>query len=278
MPRFVVCMIFLLRAYVQGQTCWQWYLYDKTNPRAYAADSNFTTLEFNAAPMNMIENIPPSSFNSPVVPMQFSALIFERKSYYNWFTPLGAPATEVGTPYNVGVRSSSFPTEFHGIGISNRDILGDREGEIQANNMIQMDTLAAQTAYPSAADLFIKVASCQIGQSYGFYGSNVAGQLGTYLGFQGQLANDRQAVAVPNWKKYRYLGVKALSPTGLSAHTNVLVQSVYMGTGCKPPLYYYPSGYKNGGSSTVIAKKTNKPNFKPSKKPVKAKPSKNKPV
>ena len=52
----------------------------------------------------------------------------------------------------------------------------------------------------------MRVASTQGGQSYAFYGSNVAGQLGTYLGFQGQTINDQQAVAVPLWRNYRYIG------------------------------------------------------------------------
>ena len=156
--------------------------------------------------MSLVENVAPTSFISPAVPMQFSAFVLSKVGVTNFFTALGAPATTMGTPYNVGLRSYSPPTEMHGLGMSNHDIAGDREGEIQSNNMVQIDTLAAKSAYPSAADLFVRVSSVQVGQSYGFYGSNVFGQLGAFLGFQGQLINDQQAVAVPQWKKYRYIG------------------------------------------------------------------------
>ena len=71
--------------------------------------------------------------------------------------------------------------------------------------MIQIDTLAAKKTNP-AADLLIRVASVQAGQAYAFYGSNVQGQVGKYLGFTGQNVNDQQAVAVPLWRNYRYIG------------------------------------------------------------------------
>ena len=105
------------------------------------------------------------------------------------------------------MRSASARTEYHGLGITvEASGVGDAEGEIDPNFMIQIDTAAAKSKNPSAADLIIIVASVQAGQSYAFYGSNTAGVLGTYLGFQGQTANDQQAVAVPLWRNYRYIG------------------------------------------------------------------------
>ena len=85
--------------------------------------------------------------------------------------------------------------------------LGDSEGEIDPENMVQIDTLAAKKANPLAADLIIRVASVQAGQAYAFYGSNVLGQLGTYLGWTGSPPDDTKAVAVPLWRNYRYIGM-----------------------------------------------------------------------
>ena len=158
--------------------------------------------------MNALENIAPSSFVSPSVPMTFSGYQFNNLAgVSNLYLTTGVPATLTGTPFQIGLRSSSMKTEYHGMGVTvEASGQGDTEGEIDPNFMIQMDTAAAKAKNPSAADLIVRVASTQGGQSYAFYGSNVAGQLGTYLGFQGQTINDQQAVAVPLWRNYRYIG------------------------------------------------------------------------
>ena len=43
-------------------------------------------------------------------------------------------------------------------------------------------------------------------------------------------------------------------------HTNVLLQTVYIGTGCKPPMLFYPPGYTAGKSGPVVK---GVPSFRP---------------
>ena len=183
----------------------QWYLYHPTNPAAYNVDIGSNTYTFQASPFMAMENVAPTTFLT--VPLAFYGFAFtDLTGVANLYSATGVPATLTGTPFNLGLRSSSPATEKHGLGITKVGIVGDAEGEIDPEYMVQIDTAAAKKANPSAADLFVRVASVQGGQSYAFYGSNVQGQVGTYLGFTGQTINDQQAVAVPLWRNYRYIG------------------------------------------------------------------------
>ena len=206
----VVAMVAAWNLSVQAgttATCKEWYLYHPTNGAAYNVNIGSNTFSFNASPMQTVENVKPTSFISPAIPLQFYGYAFnDLAGVSNLFSATGVPPTLTGTPFNLGLRTISPATEKHGLGITKVGTVGDAEGEIDPQFMVQIDTLAAKKSNPLAADLLVRVASVQPGQAYAFYGSNVLGQLGTYLGFTGQTANDQQAVAVPLWRNYRYIG------------------------------------------------------------------------
>ena len=205
---FVVAIVTAWKICVHGQTtCKEWYLYHPTNAAAYNVDIGSNAFSFNASPVQSVENTEPTSFLAPAVPLQFYGYAFNNLAgVSNLYSATGVPPTLTGTPFNLGLRSKSPSTEKHGLGITIVGALGDKEGEIDPEFMVQIDTLAAKQANPYAADLLVRVASVQAGQSYAFYGSNILGQVGTYLGFTGNTANDQQAVAVPLWRNYRYIG------------------------------------------------------------------------
>ena len=196
---------------VASSTCVEWYIYDILNLRAYNINEHpgSNTVTFNASPLNTVENIAPTSFYK--TPMSFYGFMFNNLAgVTNLYAPTGVPQTLQGTPFDLGLRSASARSEYHGLGIAGSNsagVIGDPEGEVNPNQMVQIDTAAAKAANPNAADLLIRVGSVQVGQSYAFYGSNTLGQVGTYLGFQGLNINDAQAVAVPKWRNYRYIGI-----------------------------------------------------------------------
>ena len=191
---------------VQAQTCMQWYLYHPTDPAAYNVNVG-PTFTFKASPFMAMENVEPTSFIAPAVNLPFYGFAFDNPAAIpNLYTASAVSPTLTGTPFDLGLRSKSPAIERHGLGVSKVGAIGDAEGEVDPENMVQIDTAAAKKANPSAADLIVRVASVQAGQSYAFYGSNVLGQLGTYLGWTGTPADDTKAVAVPLWRNYRYIG------------------------------------------------------------------------
>ena len=193
---------------VCSQNCMMWYLFHPTNSAAYNVDAGSNTFSWKASSYVAYENVAPVVFLSPVVSLTAYGYAFnDLTGVSNLYSATGVPATLTGSPFNLGLRSLSPATEKHGVGVTKVGTLGDAEGEIDPNFMVQIDTAAAKKANPSAADLMVRVASVQVGQSYAFYGSNTLGQVGTYLGFQGLNINDAQAVAVPKWRNYRYIGI-----------------------------------------------------------------------
>ena len=68
--------------------------------------------------------------------------------------------------------------------------------------------------------------------------------------------------------------MRGVTPSELKGHSNVLIQTVYLGSGCKPPMVFYPNGYSPGApietsSPSFRPTKSGKPTSKPVSKPVK---------
>ena len=104
---------------MKGQTfCKEWYLYHASNPAAYDIDIGSNTISFNASPLQSVENIAPTSSISPNIPLQFYGYAFnDLTGVPDLYSATGVPATMAGTPFDIGLRSASARSEYHGLGI-----------------------------------------------------------------------------------------------------------------------------------------------------------------
>lgn len=133
-----------------------------------------------------------------------------------WTYDFTSPAGTLGTtqPYtanSVTITALGFDSLGNPINLFGKTDGGDESGlglagqphnEIQTNNFIQLDILDLQNKYPSAT-LSMILGSVQDGESGNIYGSNIAGNLGTYL----FTVTDESSFGVPT--SYRYVGVTA---------------------------------------------------------------------